>query len=311
MDVINRILPCNPDSGLTEEYNWDTLSSKMRGNIQTRSLSVRPQRTWSLTFFKLTTQEKNAILNFYNARQGGYDKFLFMPYKSASGNYFKNDNHSDIVGTTGNTSETTNVYLEQYAPAEDDLFNNWTIEIDGTHKIISDYDGFNKKLTTQTFGAQNIANKTYKIRQKIYTGSIAIGSSYPMIANYSSLTEVKKYVYDESLWESGGTLSVPSSYVPKIWIHDGTNINPKTYDDVDGGQNTFKFTTVNKFASNNINYFEAPLIINYASSGTIIGSWYWLYPVRFPPETTYSQNVFVAELFTLNTITLIEVIEPN
>ena len=295
LDIFNRILPANPNYGVQEDASWRTLSSKMdSGTILTRSKSIRPTRSWTILFSKFTKPQKDAILNFYHTQQGGYGKFLFMPYKEASADYIAyGDGFSDITGTTGGSSSGTTVYLEKYMPAVDDLYNNWTIEIGAEHRIITDYDGSNKKLTVSS-AFTSPANKTYILHQLIgYTSGGA--TTLNLIKNYGNHSETKKYVYRE------GTGTYPTNiYEPRIWRHTGSGAPVLE---------TPAFTTDNNFLDGDRNYSESP-ITGLTTARYYTGSWYYLYPVRFHPEESFSDLVFNTNLFDLNMLRLQEVIEP-
>ncbi|MFQ5834328.1 MAG: DUF2460 domain-containing protein [bacterium] len=215
-----------------------------------------------------------------------------MAYKD-----YDDDSRSDIIGTAGSSSNTTQIYL-QNAPAEDDLYNNWTIEIDvgsgAEHKIITDYDGSNQVATTQAFTAST-AGKQYTLRQSIGVGN-GTKTAFDLVKNYNTHSETKKYMYDEST--SGGV------YEPKVWTHDGSTITTQVW-------STNYTYTQHLFANNDRQYYEGP--INFVTAPTnghsVIASWYYLYPVRFHPDDALNKSLFTTNLYELNTIRLVEVYE--
>lgn len=305
--VINRIFPRNPDNVIPIDYDWKTIPSQSRGVDMTRSISDNTRRSWLLQWSSLTQNEATAIVNFYHAMSGGYNAFLFCPFTSVASSP-KVENYSGITGTVQAGGSGTVIPI-QNAPDIDDYYNDWIIEISSTQKIISDYDGFNKKITCGTFGSDQAGN-TYTLHHLIGTGT-GSATSFALTRKYDDYSETKKYVYDESTWVSGGTLSPASSYVPKLWTHDGITITTWSYDDTAGGANTFKMTTINKYANNVVNYFVAPLICNVAPTNThsVVASWYYCYLVRFAPDLILSEEYTRFNVHKLRQIQLVEVLE--
>lgn len=291
LPIINKILPYNPNYGLEVEEPWDTLTSQGRGASQTRSFGRLP-RVWTLTWTTLTKEERNAILKFYHARNGGYDKFLFLPYMDSSGNFLDDGALSDLIGKTGSASSGTSVYLEKYMPEEDDYFNWWSIEIGTQHFVVTDYDGSNKKLTVSG-SFTSPANTTYKLHPLIGYAGVGV-TTLNLTRRYSTYSETQNYVYRQ------GTGA--NQYEPAIWrITAGYVIDQLP---------TVNFTNNNTYANGDRQYSLAPLT-SLTAERYYTGSWYNLYPVRFHPEDTASNTIFTSNLFSFNTIRLIEVIEPN
>ena len=67
-----------PDRGYTTDKQFDTLMFESQAGYETRRLrSRRPRRNYNLTYTNVTGLHKIAVDNFYNARSGDYESFIF------------------------------------------------------------------------------------------------------------------------------------------------------------------------------------------------------------------------------------------
>ena len=67
-----------PDRGFSEEYNIPSTKLDWQSGHETvRLRSRRPKRAFSLKYTNVTGIEREAILNFYKARNGEYEAFIF------------------------------------------------------------------------------------------------------------------------------------------------------------------------------------------------------------------------------------------
>ncbi len=57
---------------------WRTLRTEFEsGRMQTRSKWASPRRRWHLVFRNITKTEAQAIIDFFNARKGRYERFYW------------------------------------------------------------------------------------------------------------------------------------------------------------------------------------------------------------------------------------------
>ena len=67
-----------PDRGFSTDKQFDTLTFESQAGYETRRLrSRRPRRNYNLTYTNISGVHKIAIDNFYNARSGDYESFVF------------------------------------------------------------------------------------------------------------------------------------------------------------------------------------------------------------------------------------------
>ena len=67
-----------PDRGYSYDREFDILSFESQAGYETRRLrSRRPKRNYNLTYTNITGLHKIAIDNFYNARSGEFESFVF------------------------------------------------------------------------------------------------------------------------------------------------------------------------------------------------------------------------------------------
>lgn len=67
-----------PDRGYTFDKQFDTLTFESQAGYETRRLrSRRPRRNYNLTYTNISGIQKIAIDNFYNARSGDFESFIF------------------------------------------------------------------------------------------------------------------------------------------------------------------------------------------------------------------------------------------
>lgn len=76
-----------PDRGYTFDKQFDVLTFESQAGYETRRLrSRRPRRNYNLTYTNITGLHKIAIDNFYNARSGDFESFIFdLSHISESG----------------------------------------------------------------------------------------------------------------------------------------------------------------------------------------------------------------------------------
>lgn len=295
LETINRIFPQNPTRAEVN-YEFKTKISTMEnGNILTRDVWNRPKRHWSLVWSNLYPEHRVMIRDFYLARKGMYDKFLFMAYTDEN-----DDNHSMVTGTAGANSTSSIVYLENY-PAKDGIYNNWCIEVGLEKKIVSNYDGATGKITLVGAFGSSSAGKPYILHQTLgNTDSSGTLTQFSFYKNYSSHTETKKYIYREGNPEN-------SLYQPVVYKCDLSSGIVTQYTET----TDYTFATNESFTDGSKKYSIAPINFNVAPADnlSICAKFYYAFPVRF--EDALNETLFSYYLYNLNTVRLVEILEPS
>ena len=77
-DRFNSMADRKPDKGFTAQRTFDTIKFESQAGYEKRRLrSRRSKRSYDLSYTNITGIEKTAIENFYNARSGEFEAFIF------------------------------------------------------------------------------------------------------------------------------------------------------------------------------------------------------------------------------------------